>query len=60
MDEAGFDWTLLTIIGPALLAVVILFALLRNRSSRVSRDTTEQATRRLYEEEEAERRGPDG
>ena len=57
MDAGGFNWTLLTIIGPALLAVVIAFALLRNRRSRVSNDVTEQATHRLYQEEEAERRG---
>ena len=57
MDQGGFDWTLLTIIGPAVLALVILYALLRNRSSsRASRDRTEQATHRLYQEEEAERR----
>jgi hypothetical protein len=57
MDAAGFDWTLLTIVGPALLAVVILWALLRNRaSSRADRVRTEDATHRLYEREEAERR----
>jgi hypothetical protein len=56
MDGGGFDWTLLTIVGPALLAVVILWALLRNRASRVDRGRTEEATRDLYREEEAERR----
>jgi hypothetical protein len=57
MDSGGFNWTLLTIIGPALLAVVILWALLRNRASKSSRDRTERATHELYREEEAERRG---
>lgn len=57
MDAGGFNWSLLTIVGPALLAVVILWALLRNRATRAGRDRTEQATHRLYEEEEAERRG---
>ena len=57
MSQGGFDWTLLTIIGPALLAVVILWALLRNRgASKASKDRTEQATHTLYEQEEAERR----
>jgi len=51
MSQGGFDWTLLTIIGPALLAVVILWA------SRADKERTEQATHRLYEQEEAERRG---
>lgn len=57
MDASGFNWTLLTIVGPALLAVVILWALLRNRSSKASRDRTEQATHSLYQQEEAERHG---
>jgi len=59
MDSGGFNWTLLTIVGPAILAVVILWALLRNRgASRSERDRTEDATHRLYEQEEAERRDP--
>jgi hypothetical protein len=58
MDAGGFNWTLLTIVGPALLAVVILWALLKNRgASRAEKDRTENATARLYEQEEAERRG---
>jgi hypothetical protein len=57
MDLAGLNWSLLTIVGPLLLAAVILFALLRNRrSSQASKDRTEAATHRLYEEEEAARR----
>ena len=60
MDLGGFNWSLLTIVGPALLAIVILWALLRNRgASRGERDRTERATRDLYREEEAERRAPD-
>jgi len=59
MDAGGFNWSLLTIVGPALLAVVILWALLRNRASRASRERTEEGTRRVYEQEEAERRAPD-
>ena len=59
MDAGGFNWSLLTIVGPALLVVVILWALLKNRASRADRDRTEEATRRLYREEEAERRDPD-
>jgi cyanate permease len=62
MDAGGFNWSLLTIVGPALLAVVILWALLKNRASHASRERTEEGTRRVYEQEEAERRdgGPDG
>jgi hypothetical protein len=62
MDSAGFNWTLLTIVGPALLVVVLLWATLRNRASRADKQRTEEGTRRVYEQEEAERRrgGPDG
>ena len=60
MDSGGFNWTLLTILGPALLAVVILWALLRNRgASRGERERTEEGTREVYRQEEAERRDPD-
>ena len=59
MDAGGFDWTLLTIVGPALLAVVVLWAVLRNRATRAEKGRTEEATHRLYEQEEAERRAPD-
>jgi hypothetical protein len=62
MDSAGFNWTLLTIVGPALLAVAILWALLRNKRSPEVDRRAEDATHRLYEQEEAERRqgGPNG
>jgi hypothetical protein len=62
MDAGGFNWSLLTIVGPALLAVVILWALLKNRASRADRARTEEGTRQVYAQEEAERRdgGPDG
>ena len=59
MDAGGINWTLLTIVGPALLAVIILWALLRNRAAPGSNEESEQATHRLYEEEEAERRDGD-
>ena len=36
MDAAGFNWTLLTIVGPLVLVLVIAWAILRNRRSRAS------------------------
>ena len=57
MDAAGFNWSLLTIVGPILLLVVIVWALLRNRQSRGRTDESEAATRRLYDEEDREHRG---
>ncbi|HYJ83063.1 MAG TPA: hypothetical protein VEW26_09515 [Allosphingosinicella sp.] len=57
MDAGGGSWGILTIIGPLLLAVVLLWVLLRNRKSRKSDlNRTEQGTRDLYREEEEKRR----
>ena len=52
MDLGGFNWSLLTIVGPLLLLVVIAWAVLRNRKSRGNEAESESATRRLYEEED--------
>lgn len=48
----GGLWSIVTIVGPIVLALVLLYALLRNRrhSSRAEIERTEQATRRLHEE----------
>lgn len=60
MDAGGGSWGILTIIGPLLLAAVLLWVLLRNRKAR-NRDVdrTEQGTRDLYREEEEKRRSGD-
>lgn len=57
MDFGGFNWSLLTIIGAAVLAAVIAFAALRNRVSRTRADESEAATRRVYAEEERRHHG---
>ena len=57
MDAAGFDWTLMTIVGAAVLAIVIAWAALRNRASRRTEQESEAATRRVYEEEERAHHG---
>jgi len=57
MDLGGFNWTMITIVGAAVLAAVIAWAALRNRSSRSRAEDSEEATRRLYEEEEREHHG---
>jgi hypothetical protein len=59
MDLGGGYWAILNIVGPLLLAAVLLWALLRNRKSRRSDSDTEQATRDLYREEEEKRRTGD-
>ena len=59
MDLGGLGWGLQTIIGAALLAIVVIWAALRNRSSKATRDETERATRDLYKEEDRAHRHED-
>ena len=60
MDAGGGSWGILTIIGPLLLAAVLLWVLMRNRKSgKRDENRTEQATRDLYREEEEKRRSGD-
>jgi hypothetical protein len=44
----GSLWSLLTVLGPILLAAVLLWAVLSNRRSKQAHDRTEQATHDLY------------
>lgn len=50
----GGLWGLLTILGPIVLAAVLIWAMLHNRSSRREIERTEEATKRLYEEQNAD------
>ena len=52
MDFAAINWMTMTVIGAALLAIVIAIAALRNRSSRDVIEKSEAATRDLYQEED--------
>ena len=57
MDGGGFSWSLLTIVGPILLLIVLLWAVLRNRrATPADIERTEQATSELYKEEDAAHR----
>lgn len=60
MDLSGFNWSLLTIVGPLLLVAVIAWAMLHNRASRRRRDDSERATHRVYDEEDRAHRGEGG
>jgi hypothetical protein len=60
MDLGGFNWAIMTIVGPILLAAVLLWAFLRNRRDRVDTDMSERATRDAYDAEEIKRREEDG
>jgi hypothetical protein len=57
MDMGGFNWALMTVVGGFLLGAVILWAALRNRTSRATREESERATHRLYQEEDRAHRG---
>jgi hypothetical protein len=60
MDAGGGSWGIINIVGPLLLAAVLLWVLLRNRRTRRSDvDRSEQGTRDLYREEEEKRRSGD-
>jgi hypothetical protein len=60
MDAGGFNWSIITIVGPLLLALVLIWAIMRNRKSGADPDTTERETHRVYDEEEKARREEDG
>ena len=45
----GDIWGLITIIGPVLLVVAIVWAMLNNKRSARAEAKTEEATRRMYD-----------
>lgn len=53
MDGSGMGWSLMTIVGPIILAVVLIWAMMRNRTSKAELDRTERATRDLYRDQDA-------
>ena len=58
MDLAGAGWFIMTILGPLILAGVLLWVLFRSRKRTPREDErTEQATRDLYREEDRAHRG---
>ena len=56
MDQA--NWWLMDVVGPVILLIVLIWLVLRVRSSRDDRDNrrAEQGTRDLYADEEQRRR----
>jgi len=51
--EGGALWGMMTIVGPIVLGLVLVFALLRNRRSRAEKLRSEQAVR---DQHDADRR----
>ncbi|MBW4330658.1 hypothetical protein KY084_07175 [Stakelama sp. CBK3Z-3] len=52
--DLGSLWGVLTVVGPILLAAVIIWAILNNRGSAREKSHTEAATRRMYDEQDRE------
>jgi hypothetical protein len=52
------NWWVMDVVGPAILLIVLIWLVLRTRSSRNDRDNrrAEQGTRDLYRDEEQRRR----
>ena len=55
MDLGAGSWAILNIVGPLLIVVVLAWAFLKNKKSKISMDRTERATHELYDEENAHR-----
>ena len=51
MEVEGL-WGIATIVGPIVLLVLFIFVIVRNRSSRVSKQVTEDATEANYQAED--------
>lgn len=49
--DTGALWGIATIVGPILLAAALLWAMLHNRGSKRDVQRTEDATRRMYDEQ---------
>ncbi len=50
---------LMVVVGPIVLALVLAYAVLRNRSARTGIDETERATRERYDRQDREDRARD-
>ena len=61
MDSGGWNWAIIDILLPAILLVVLVWAVLRNRASRRTIERSERGTSDAYDREEEKRRsGDDG
>lgn len=47
------EWAIMTVVGPILLALVLLWAMANNRRSRAEKRRTEEVTRERRAEEDA-------
>lgn len=54
------EWSVMTVVGPLLFALVLLWAMAHNRRSRAERRRTEAATRERRAEEDAAQKARKG
>lgn len=54
IDTAGGLWGIMTIVGPIVLGIVLIWAIFNNRTSKAQKQRTEEATRRVRDEQNAE------
>lgn len=54
------EWSLITIVGPILLAAVLIWAIMNNRRSRAAERRTEEATRIRRAQEDADSKASEG
>ncbi len=52
MEQEGL-WGIATIVGPIVLLILFAYVIMRNRSSKVSKQITEDATEANYQAEDA-------
>jgi hypothetical protein len=56
-ENAGGLWAIATVVGPILLGAILLWAILHNRTTKAQERRTEEATKKLYDEQnEADQR----
>ncbi|GGJ42122.1 hypothetical protein [Sphingopyxis bauzanensis] len=50
------EWPLMTVLGPILFAVIVLWVMAHNRQTKAEKRRTEEATRKRRAEEEADQK----
>lgn len=56
-ENAGGLWAIATVVGPILLGAILLWAIFHNRTTKAQERRTEEATKKLYDEQnEADQR----
>ena len=61
VENSGGLWALATVVGPILLGAILLWAIFHNRTTRAQKRRTEEATKKLYDEQnEADTRAESG